>query len=118
VIADGYGEAFPTVGIVIALEFVKDLVPIMPEVTVKLKVSLEVREPSLTVTVITALPLCPAAGVTVTVRLAPEPPKTTFEFGTRVGLEDEPLKVRLITAVSISPTVKDIGPTAVPSDVD
>ena len=42
-------------------------------VTVSRKVSLAVPEPSLTVTVMVAVPDCPAAGVAVTVRLAPDP---------------------------------------------
>ena len=42
--------------------------------TVKLKALFAVFVPSLTVTVIRAKPVLPAAGVTVTVRLAPLPP--------------------------------------------
>src|SRR2546428_5468675 len=74
--------------------------------TVSVNGSLAVRLPSLTVTVITALPLWPAAGVTVTVRLAPLPPKTMFALGTRVVFPELPLTVRLPGAVSTSPTVK------------
>ena len=51
-------------------------------------------DPSLTVTVIVVVPVCPAAGVSVTVRLAPLPPKTMFAFGTSAGLVELPLTVR------------------------
>jgi hypothetical protein len=71
--------------------------------------------PSLTVTVIVAVPVWFAAGVTVTVRFAPLPPKTMFAFGTKVGLFALPLTVRLAAAVSTSPTVKLSGPTATPA---
>jgi hypothetical protein len=83
--------------------------------TVSTKVSLAVREPSLTVTVIVALPFWLAAGVTVTVRLAPLPPKTMFPLGTNPVLEELPLSVRLPAAVSASPTVNAIAPVGVSS---
>src|SRR5437762_247308 len=81
--------------------------------TVNTKLSLEVRLPSLTVTVMVDVPLWLSAGVTVTVRLAPEPPKTILAVETRVGLEDVPERVRLLAAVCASPTVKAIGVVAV-----
>src|SRR3989442_14584593 len=80
--------------------------------TVSVNGSLAVRLPSLTVTVITALPVWPAAGVTVTVRLAPLPPKTMFAFGTRVVFPELPLTTRLAAAVSASPTVNASGQVA------
>ena len=51
--------------------------------------------PSLTVTVIVAVPLWFAAGVTVTVRLAPLPPKTMFASGTSVWFDEVAVTVRL-----------------------
>ena len=54
--------------------------------TVSRKVSFAVSDPSETVTVIVAVPLWPAAGVTVRVREAPEPPSTRPDGGTRVVL--------------------------------
>ena len=83
------------------------------ELTVSTKGSLAVSEPSLTVTVIVAVPDCPTAGVTVTVRLAPLPPKTTLATGAKVGFEEAALSTRLEAAVSTSPTVKLIGPVEV-----
>src|SRR2546425_12725344 len=80
---------------------------------VNTKLSLAVRLPSLTVTVIVAVPLWFRAGVTVTVRLAPEPPRTMFAAGTKVGLEDAPVTIRLPAAVWASPTVKAMGAVAV-----
>ena len=53
-------------------------------ITVRTKLVLEVEVPSLTVTVIVAVPDCPTAGVTVTVRFAPAPPKMMLAFGTSV----------------------------------
>ena len=50
--------------------------------TVNTNVSVELAVPSLTVSVIVALPFWLLAGVTVTVRLAPLPPSTMFASGT------------------------------------
>src|SRR6266540_1546343 len=59
--------------------------------TVNRKLSLALNCPSLTVTVIVALPFWLSAGFTVTVRFAPEPPKLMFALGTSVGLDELPL---------------------------
>ena len=75
--------------------------------TVTVNVVLVEVVPSLTETVIVAVPTWPEAGVTVTVRLAPEPLMTMFAFGTSVVFEEEPVTVRLVTAVSASPTMKE-----------
>jgi hypothetical protein len=83
--------------------------------TVNLNVSVAVFDPSLTVTVIVTARFWFAAGVTVTVRLAPLPPKTMLPFGTRVVLLDVPVSVKFPTGVSASPTVKLIGPMIVSS---
>ena len=55
-----------------------------PLLTVRRKPPLVVNDPSLTVSVIVAVPVCPAAGVNVTVRFAPLPPKTMFASGISV----------------------------------
>jgi len=55
--------------------------------TVKMKVSEERLTPSLTVTVMVAVPNILAAGVTVTLRTAPLPPKTMLLLGTRDGVK-------------------------------
>src|SRR5437660_520220 len=86
--------------------------------TVSRKLRLAISAPSLTVTVIVAEPVRPEAGVTIRVRFAPESPKRMLLKGTRVGLEQLALKVRSPGAVSSSPTVKGIGPTAVPVKVN
>src|SRR5205814_1331078 len=75
--------------------------------------SLAVDEPSLTLTVMVAVPVWFVAGVIVTVRLDPLPPKTMLLTGTSVGLEDDALRTRLEAGVSTSPTVKPIGPEEV-----
>ena len=72
-----------------------------------------VNDPSLTVTVMLAVPIWFVTGVIVTVRVAPLPPKMTFPTGTSVGLDDVALSTRLDRAVSTSPTVKLIGPVEV-----
>ena len=83
--------------------------------TVTTNVSLAVSEPSLTVTVIVAEPVCPLAGVTVTVRLAPEPPRTTFAVGTSVVFDEDRVTVRLAAVVSMSPTVNASAPVFEPA---
>jgi hypothetical protein len=85
------------------------------EFTVSKKVSLALSDPSLTVTVIVAVPLWPLAGVTVTVRLDPLPPKTMFAFGTKVVLLLLPLTLNEPAAVWVSPTVKAIASVLFPS---
>src|SRR5438093_13271433 len=56
-----------------------------------------------------AVPVWLRAGVTVTVRFAPEPPKTMLATGIKAGLEDVLERIRLPAAVCASPTVKAIG---------
>ena len=68
--------------------------------------------PSLTVTVICALPVLFAAGVTFTVRFAPLPPKTMFAFGTNVVEDELAESVKLDAAVSASPIVTAITAVA------
>ena len=85
--------------------------------TVTAKLLLAVALPSLTVTVMVAVPTCAGAGVTATVRLAPLPPKTMLAFGTNDGLDELPLNARLLNAVSTSPTVKPIGPVVPPEKI-
>ena len=63
--------------------------------------------------VIVAVPDWLAAGVTRTVRLVPEPPKTILLLGTKVGLEDDLDRTRLVAGVSASPITKGIGGVAV-----
>ena len=70
--------------------------------------------PSVTVSVMVAFPYCPAAGVTVTVRLAPLPPRAMLLTGTRLVLEEAAATVRLAAAVSTSPTVKANAAVALP----
>src|SRR5213594_1427989 len=83
--------------------------------TVSTNVSLAPFTPSLTPTAIVAVPVCPAAGVTVTVRLDPLPPNTMLLIGTSVSLDEPPPNVRLSTGVSASPTVNGIAPVPVPT---
>jgi hypothetical protein len=92
--------------------------PSLTALTVNTKVSLVVLTPSSTVTVIVAVPFWFAAGVTVTVRFAPDPPNTIFAFGTNVVLLELPLTVKDAAAVSVSPTVNEMALVAVSSFVD
>ena len=83
--------------------------------TVTTNVSLAVSVPSLTVTVIAAVPVWPDAGVTVTVRSAPLPPKAMFALGTRAVLLLPAVRVKADSAVSASPTVNAIAPVLAPT---
>ena len=56
--------------------------------TVRTNSSKPVVTPSLTVIRMAAPPFWSAAGVTVTVRSAPEPPRTMLATGTRAGSEE------------------------------
>ena len=67
--------------------------------------------PSVTASVMVAVPDLFAAGVTVTERFDPLPLKTMLPGGTNEALEEIPFTVNE-SAVSASPTVKAIGPVA------
>lgn len=79
-------------------------------VTVKVNAVLAESAPSLTVAVIVAVPLWPAAGVTVRVREAPLPPRTRPDCGTNVTFEEEAVSTRLATGVESSPRVRLSAP--------
>src|SRR6476646_2661333 len=117
-ILEGYGAAGSASNIWIAAELVNDLVPIDGALTVTAKLSLEEFTPSLTVIVMVAVPVWPAAGVIVRVRLEPLPPKTILLVGMSVGLEEFLRKTRLFTGVSESAMVNAMGPIAVSTPVD
>jgi hypothetical protein len=68
--------------------------------------SLSESEPSLTLKVITAEPVFPAAGVTLTVRFAPLPPNTMFASGIKAVSDDCLESDRLDEAVWLSAIVK------------
>src|SRR5882762_7024644 len=63
-------------------------------------------DPSVTLNVMVVVPLASAAGVTVTVRLAPLGLITTFALGTRTVSDELPLTLRSPIGLSISPMVK------------
>ena len=63
--------------------------------------------------VIVAVPNWLLAGVTVRVRLVPEPPNTMLPLGINVGLLEVALTTRALAAVSTSLMVKAIGVVAV-----
>ena len=87
--------------------------------TVTTKDWLAVNPPaSCTVRVMVEEPVWPVAGVTVTVRFAPLPPKTTLATGMTEGLEEAALNVRLPAAVSPSPTVNGIAALLLPVVID
>ncbi len=84
-------------------------------VTVRTNSSKAVAVPSLTVMRMVVVPDWLAAGVRVTVRLAPVPPRTMLATGTRAVLDDVLVSVRLPAAVSTSPTVKGTAGVGVSS---
>src|SRR3954467_4262080 len=94
----------------------KMAVPGPGELTVKTKEVLVVEVPSLTFIVIVATPVWPLAGMTVTV-WTPELKQMMLAFGTRVGLEEVPLRVKPPTEVSASPMLIRNGPTGISTSV-
>src|SRR5262245_5909037 len=91
--------------------------PVGADDTVSWKLVVVVACPSFTAIVMVATPVWLPAGVTVTVRLAPAPPKVMLALGTSVVLDELPLTVRLAAGVSASPMVKVRGATATAADV-
>jgi hypothetical protein len=73
------------------------------------------KHPIATVTVMVVVPDWLANGVTVTVRLAPVPPKLILPTGTNPALDELAESVRLSAAVSTSATVNGSAPVAVSS---
>src|SRR2546427_717845 len=86
--------------------------------TVTTKFVLALYCPSPTATVIVVTPFWLAAGLTVTVRFDPDPPKTMLLVGTSVGLDEPLLNVRRSTGVSASATVNGIALVAVSTVVN
>ena len=84
-------------------------------VTVRRKVVVAERAPSETVSVTVAMPVRPAAGVAVTVRLAPLPPRTSPLVASRVVSDEAAVTVRAPGAVWVSPTWKGTGPVELPA---
>src|SRR2546426_262669 len=75
------------------------------EYTVKKNEVLAAARPSDTLTVIVATPHTLLAGMRVSVRLVPVPPKTKFVTGARFVSEDAPETVSESVAVSASETI-------------
>jgi hypothetical protein len=88
--------------------------PMSPKVnaraTVTVKEMLRCADPSLTVTVIVAVPVELFTGVTVTVRFAPLPPNTMLFVGTRAVLDELRDSVSFDAEVWPSPMVKVMAP--------
>lgn len=74
------------------------------------------RVPLDAVTVITALPFLFAAGVIVTVRLAPLPPNTISATGTNTGLLLVAVNVRPAAPFAVPPIVTLITPVDTPAE--
>src|SRR5439155_20254805 len=64
---------------------------------------------SVTVTVMTAVPVSGLIALSTRTRLEPLPPKNRFVFGIREGFEDEPVSVKNAAGVSTSRTTIGIG---------
>src|SRR4030095_13639953 len=87
--------------------------------TVNTKFVEAVSVPSLTETVMVAVPLSPATGGMTTSRFASfPPPKVMLAFGTSVVFDEVPETVNPVGGVSASPMVNAIGPVGVFSFVD
>src|SRR5438067_53236 len=67
--------------------------------TVTVKLVMVLRVPSLTMRSICVVPVCPAAGETVTVRLEPLPPSTMLVSGTSAVFQEPAVTVKLPAAV-------------------
>jgi len=78
--------------------------------TTSRKLEVAVATPSPTVTVTKAAPLAFAAGVRVTTRSVPVPPRTMPAAGSSAGFDDDAVTVNASAAVSASCTRNLIGP--------
>ena len=91
--------------------------PVTNEMKRRFPMTLQLAVMAMLISMIVAVPLAFATGVTVTVRLAPEPPKTMSALATTPWSLDVPETVKLAGVVSTSPMVNAIGPVAVSSFV-
>lgn len=89
----------------------------MTGVTVSTKDAEALRTPSDTVIVMVLLPERFKAGVMVTVRSDPLPPKTMLATGTRLVFDEDADTFRLAGSLSTSPIVKGIGLVDVSSSI-
>src|SRR5260221_11145917 len=71
--------------------------------------------PSLRRMLMVVVPDWLAAGVMVTLRVAPVPARTIFLTGTRAGLDEVAFRSKSSGGVSVSPIVKASGPMVVSS---
>ena len=85
----------------------------MPPRTVRENVVWADNWPSLTLKVMRAVPETFCAGVKVTVRLEPLPPKRMFAWGRSVGLEEEPVRVSELADTAELPMINGRGPEEV-----
>lgn len=113
------GMAGVGVSSIVALSVISEIVGrSLTAVTVRRKVSLaELLLLSVTVTVMVVEPVRFEAGVIVTLREEPDPPKEMLLFGTRAVLDDEPETDKTALESSTSETVKGIAGVAVSSFV-
>src|ERR1043166_3973148 len=86
-------------------------------VTVRLKLVLEMAMPSLTAIATVVVPDRFGAGVSVTVRVLPLPPKTMLVFARRFVLDDNPDRESELAAVSRSPMTNGVAGVGVSSAV-
>src|SRR2546423_820106 len=82
---------------------------------VSAKLVVVLRMPSLAMRSIWVVRICPAAGVTVTVRLESLPPSTMLLNGTKVVFQEPTVTARLPAAVCASPMVNGSGAVEVPA---
>ena len=73
--------------------------------------------PSLTVTVIVAVPNWFEAGSNIMVRSKFDPANTTFSFGIRAGFDERALRFKVAGGESTSANMIAIGPSGVSSSV-
>jgi hypothetical protein len=79
--------------------------------TISEKAALALFVPSLTVTVIGAIPNCPATGVRLTARFVALPPNTIPDRGNSDGFADDAERLNPAAGVSASPIVNAIPGT-------
>jgi hypothetical protein len=73
------------------------------------KVLVAIPAPSLTLTAMSVIPTGPTLGLTVTLRLVPVPPKMMSASLANAWLDEAPVTVRFVDAVSASLTVNGIA---------
>ena len=102
---------------IVTSESTESVGDVLASLTVRTNEVSSVSSPSLTVSVMVAVPERPATGLMITDRFKPRLSIKMFPSGTKAAWDEWPVTTMFSAAVSASATVKVIGPVGAPASV-